>query len=200
MPNPFTSARAALAAGLALSGAILAIWLVASGFDKLGLASFLTRWVHILAGIVWVGMIWFVNFIQLAALEEADDAARAGLMRLVVPRVAATFKAAAHLTLASGLVLLMTTGYLLDRWVFSSAVYIPPLKAAMLWGGVIAAAVMWGLVQFAIWPALRILMGEVPADAAAKAVARGRVKTFARLNLILALPVTFVMVAAAHLY
>ena len=200
MAKLFSSAQTALAAGLVLCAIILAVWLLGSTVDPLGLTSFLVRWVHVFAGIIWVGMIWFVNFIQLAAVAEADDAGRAALMKLIVPRVALTFKRAAHVTVLSGLALLVATGYLFDRWVFLSAVYIPPLKGALLWLGVGAAFAMWVIAQMIIAPNLRILTGEVAADDAAKASARSRVRTFARLNLVLAIPVTFVMVAAAHLY
>ena len=57
--------------------ALLAIWAFCSPIDQLGLISFLTRWLHVLACIIWVGMIWFVNFIQLIAVQETDDAGRA---------------------------------------------------------------------------------------------------------------------------
>ena len=200
MAKLLSSAQSALLLGLILCALILALWLFGSTVDVLGLTSFLFRWLHVLAGIVWVGMIWFVNFIQLVAVGEADDAGRAALMKLVVPRVALTFRRASHLTLLSGLALLITTGYIFDRWVFLSAVYIPAWKSALLWSGVAAAIVMWAIVHMVIWPSLRILTGEATADDAAKAAARARVHTWARVNLVLAIPVTFVMVAAAHLY
>jgi uncharacterized membrane protein len=72
------------------------------------------------------------------------------------------------------------------------------MRSVLLWSGAIAGALMWGLVQFAIWPNLQIVLGS--ADGEAKAVARQRVRSFARLNLVLSIPVTFVMVAATHLY
>lgn len=200
MGKLLSSAQTALFLGFAISAAITGLWMLESNIDAIGLTSFLLRWLHVLSAIVWIGMIWFVNFIQLAAVAEADDAGRAALMKLIVPRVAATFRHASHATLASGFVLLMTTGYLFDRWVFLSAVYVPPLKSALLWSGVAAAVIMWLLVHMVIWPSLRILLGEVSADDAAKALARTRVRTYARINLVLAIPVTFVMVAAAHLY
>jgi uncharacterized membrane protein len=59
---------------------------------------------------------------------------------------------------------------------------------------------MWALVNMLIWPSLKVVLGETPADADAKATARARVATFARVNLILSVPVIFAMVAAAHLY
>jgi uncharacterized membrane protein len=198
MNRALSSAAAAFVTGLGICALILVISLFDPSIDWLGFLSFLLRWVHILGGILWIGMIWFVNFIQFAALDEADDAGRVLLHKLVVPRVAHTFRHAAHLTLVSGVMLLISTGYLLDRWVFSSAVYIAPMRSVLLWSGVIAGAAMWGFVQFIIWPNLQIVLGS--GDAAAKAVARQRVRNFARINLILSIPVTFVMVAATHLY
>lgn len=198
MNRILASASTSLFAGLAICALILIVSLFDSSLDWLGFISFLLRWVHILAGIIWLGMIWFVNFIQFAALDEADDAGRGLIHKLIVPRVAHAFRHAAHLTLVSGVLLLISTGYLFDRWVFSSAVYIAPMRSVLLWSGVIAGALMWGFVQFVIWPNLQIVLGS--AEAEAKAAARQRVRRFARLNLILSIPVTFVMVAATHLY
>jgi uncharacterized membrane protein len=58
---------------------------------------------------------------------------------------------------------------------------------------------MWALVHFAIWPNVKIALGETAADDSARNQARLLVKRYARLNLVLALPVTFAMIAAAHL-
>ena len=200
MAKLLSSAQSALLLGLLLCAVILACWLLGSTVDVLGLASFLARWLHVLAGLVWIGMIWFVNFIQLAAMAEADDAGRATLMKLIVPRVTMTFRRASHVSVVSGFALLLTTGYLFDRWVFLSAVYIPTWKAALLWTGVIAALAMWAIVHMILSPAIRTLVSENPAAPAEKAAARARVRIWARINLVLAIPVTFVMVAAAHLY
>lgn len=189
----------ALLAGLAVTAAILIVWITAVGVDRLGLVSFLLRWTHAFAGMVWVGLIWFVNFIQLRAVAETDDAGRAALMRHVVPRVATTFGHFSHLNLLTGIALLFTAGYLLDVSMFGTAVYIPPLRNLFLWGGTLGGLAMWAIVHFAISPALAVVL-DASADAAAKAAARDRVRIFARLNLILAVPVTFVMVAASHLY
>jgi uncharacterized membrane protein len=180
--------------------AIIAVWVALSGVDAIGFTSFLLRAVHIVAAMIWVGMIWFVNFIQLVAVGEADAAGRPAIMRLIVPRVAFAFRHASHLTVLSGVLLLLTTGYLLDRIVFSSAVYVPPLRNILLWGATIGALAMYAFVHVVIWPGLRIVLGQETADEATVAAARTRVAAYARWNLILALPVTVAMIAAAHLY
>jgi len=189
----------ALWIGVALAAAALGLWLISGPSDTLGLISFIARLVHVGGAILWLGMVWFVNFIQLAALREADDAGRAALMKLIVPRVARLFRIASHVVVASGIVLLLTTGYMLDRWVFPSAVYIPSARGAMLWGGVVAGLAMWALVHAVIWPSLRIVLDSGAAPGAV-ALARERILIGARLNLVLSVPVTLAMVAASHFY
>ena len=114
-------------------------------------------------------------------------------------RVAAGFRHASHLTLLSGALLLISTGYLLGEWFFSSSIYIPPQRTAMLTVGALGGIVMWAFVNFVIWPSLKIAIGQTAGDGDAKALARQTVKSYARLNLVLAVPVTFAMVSAAHL-
>ncbi|MEZ5818410.1 MAG: hypothetical protein R3D44_15125 [Hyphomicrobiaceae bacterium] len=189
----------ALAAGAVLAGLGLVYWMAQGSSDDLGLASFLARFVHIGAAMVWVGMIWFVNFIQLVALKEADAAGRNALLVHVVPKVTALFSMASHVVVASGGVLLLTTGYLFDRLVFPSSVYIPSARGLMLWLGAAGGLAMWGLVHGVIRPNLKTILDEGAAPASIGA-ARERVMLAARVNLVLAVPVTFAMVAAAHLY
>jgi len=188
----------ALLAGLGISFAILLLWLGLAGADRVSFVSFLVRWVHVATAMLWIGMIWFVNFIQLAAVRDADEAGRAALHKLVVPRVAMTMRHMSHAVLATGILLLITSGYMLDRLMFSSAVYIPPVRNVLLWAGALSGIAMWALLHWKIWPSLQVVLGDGNADA--KAAARGEVVTWARVNLVLAVPVTFVMVAAAHLY
>jgi uncharacterized membrane protein len=194
--NPWAS----LGAGLALAAALLLLWLATAGADTFGFLAFLLRGVHVLAAIVWVGLVVFVNFVQLVALQRADEQARAVIHGAIVPRVALWFRHASTVAVASGAVLLVTSGYLFSGLVYGSAVYVPAPRAGLLWAGVLGALVMWMFVHMYIWPAMQVVLGLRPGDAAAKAAARRRVLTFARLNLVLAVPVTLAMVAAAHLY
>jgi uncharacterized membrane protein len=185
--------------GLGLATIALAVWLLTEPVDPRGLLSVLLRFVHVLSAMAWVGLIFFVNFIQLSALQEADEPSRSAISKWIVPRVATIFVHASHLVVLSGVLLLISTGYLLGDWVFSSAVSLPPPRTLMLAVGALGGILMWAFVNFAIRPSLKVALSLTGGNGDAKARARGIVKRYARLNLILALPVTFIMVAATHL-
>lgn len=177
--------------------AILAVAVHMGGIDGVGFVSLLLRYVHVLAATSWVGLILFVNFIQLPAVQEAKD--RGPLNRHIVRPVTNTFRYASHLTMASGALMLVTSGYVLSHWAYGADVYVPRLRELLLAGGTAAAVVMWAIVHFAIWPSVRVILDAEAADEA-KNAARIRARNFARVNLILSLPAMFLMLAAAHAY
>lgn len=200
MPAILSSARNALLAGLVIAAVAVLAAIAMSGADWLGFTSFVLRAIHVVAAIIWVGMIWFVNFIQHPAVVDADDAGRGTLFRLVVPKVATTFRHTSHLVLLSGALLLLPTGYLFASWVYGAPIHMPLVKVLLLWGAAAGAVAMWVFVHMMIWPSLQIVLGEKPGNAEAKAAARAKVALYARANLLLAIPVTVLMVAAAHLF
>lgn len=194
------SARNSLIAGCVAAAVLLVLWLATAGADGPSLFAFLVRLVHVLSAMVWIGLIVFVNFVQLVVLQSATDEQRSFLHTAVVPRVAWWFRHASTVTVGSGVVLIVTAGYLLPTLMYGTGVYVPPARNLLLWAGVLGALVMWMLVHMYIWPNMQVVLGLRPGDAAAKVRARVRVVTCARLNLVIAVPVTFAMVAAAHLY
>lgn len=192
--------RTALGLGFAVAAAVLIIGLVTAGADAFGIFSFLLRFLHVLAAMVWVGLIFFVNFIQLVALKAGDEQTRGVLHTTIVPHVAWWFRHASTITVITGLGLLLTAGYALPTLIYGTGVYVPPARAALMWFGVLGALAMWMFVHMYIWPAMQVVLGLRPGDANVIAQARARVAMFARLNLVIVVPVTLVMVAAAHLY
>ena len=190
--------KASLLAGCALAVVLLVIRLVAA--DSVEVFSFLVRLLHVLAAMVWVGLIVFVNFVQLVALQGADDQVRGFFAKSVIPQVAAWYRHASTLAVATGAILLVTSGYLLPSLAYATEVGTPPARAVLLWAGVLGGLAMWMFVHMYIWPNVQVMIGLRVGDAEAKARARDKVVLFARLNLILAVPVTLAMVAAAHLY
>jgi uncharacterized membrane protein len=190
--------KASLIAGCILAVVLLVARLIAA--DSTEVVAFLVRLLHVLAAMVWVGLIVFVNFVQLVALQGADDQVRGFFARQVIPQVAAWYRHASTLAVATGAILLVTSGYLLPSLAYATEVETPPARAALLWAGVLGGLAMWMFVHMYIWPNVQVMIGLRVGDADAKARAREKVKLFARLNLILAVPVTLAMVAAAHLY
>lgn len=182
----------ALAAGTAAAAAILMAMILVGEASWAGLADLLPRILHVGAAAVWLGLIWFVNFIQLPALAVAADSDRSALLRLVVPRVARTFQLAAHLTLLSGAALIALAP--------SQPMSMLDGRGLAFWAGIIGGAAMWAIVQLGIAPRVAILSGAGSATPELKAAAAREVRSLARINLVIAVPVTGVMIAAVHLH
>lgn len=192
--------KKAAIAGLVLAAVMLAAWSLMAGVDGRSLLSFLFRLAHVLSAMVWVGLIVFINFVQLEATRLGDDTTKSVVHSAIAPQVAWWVRHASTFVVVTGAVLLLLAGYLLPSIVYGTDVYVPPSRAILLWLGVGAAFVMWMFVHMYIWPNMQVVIGLRPGDAAAKQAARAKVVYYSRLNLILALPVTLVMVAAGHLY
>jgi len=195
LSNPRTS----LGVGLGIAALLLVLFAVSAG-DALVFFSFLFRALHILSAAVWLGLIVFVNFVQLVALRATEESARDVLHRAIVPGVVWWLRHASTATVLTGAALLLSVGYVLPTLIYGSGVYVPPLRAGLLWTAVLGALVMWMFVHMYIWPSMQVVLGLRPGDADARARAGKRVMRFSRLNLVLAVPVMLAMVAAAHLY
>lgn len=176
--------------GFAALGVTLLLVVLLGWMQPGDVVMLLARTAHVLSAMIWVGLIWFVNVVQLAVLKQADDAGRAAVMTWIVPRVAGEFRTAANITVISGAILMLAMGYLTQR----------PLEGAALWlwAGALGGTAMLGFVHAKIGPALAILLDPVIKNAEAKAQARDTVRRYARINLLLSLPVTFAMLAASH--
>ena len=178
-----TSPVPALALGALVSAALFSGVVAENGVDvALGVAS---RFLHVAGGIVWGGMIVFVNVVQLSALAAASDAERPVIVRRIVPGSTRLFTIAADVTLATGLAM---------TWPVHHALPHRPMLVLGILGGV----AMWGIVRFVLRPAIARITGEVAATDAEKAAARARVALYARVNLALLLPVTLAMLVASH--
>jgi uncharacterized membrane protein len=200
MQGIIDSPRASLGAGVALAVLLLALSLLAGEIDRLSLLAFLIRLLHVLAAAIWIGLIVFVNFVQLVVLQQADATTRGVLDSSIVPAVARWFRHASTVTVLSGLLLLLFAGYLVPSLIYGTSVFVAPAKAIVLWTAVLGALIMWMFVHMYIWPNMQVALGLRAGDSTAKSRARARVLLFARLNLIIAIPVVLGMIAAAHLY
>ncbi len=155
----------------------------------------LGRWLHILAGVTWVGMLYYFNFVQVHALAKASaegPAASGAIVRHVVPRALAVFRWAAVATWVMGAFLLGDKFG--DAFLFRDHAYVPIGIGA--WLGTIMLFNVWAL----IWPNQKKVLGLVAATDAEKAKARRVAFLASRTNVMLSLPMLFFMVASGGLF
>ena len=154
-------------------------------FIQLGLG----RWLHIMAGVMWIGLLYYFNFVQVAALAEAGkDGTGAGITKHVAPRALLFFRWAAVVTWLAGAMLLGANFF--NAFLFLQKAYVPIGVGA--WLGTIMLFNVWVL----IWPNQQKILGLVSATDAEKARARRVAFLASRTNTALSLPMLFFMVAS----
>jgi uncharacterized membrane protein len=162
---------------------------------------FLLRWFHFLAGITWIGMLYYFNFVQVPFFAGAEPAVRTGMITGgLVSRALWWFRWGAMLTFITGAL------YLLHRIVQVGGIqsfFNTSYGWAIFIGGMLGT-LMWFNVWFIIWPAQQVVMasatrvkegGQAIPEAAARG-ARGGVTS--RTNTMLSIPMLFFMGAASH--
>lgn len=160
----------------------------------MGFELIVDRWLHVLAGIAWIGLLYYFNFVQGPALAKAKaDGTAAGITTHVAPRALLWFRWAAVVTWVTGAVYLMRAPQLsfVDAFMLKGASATIGMGA---WLGTIMIFNVWVL----IWPNQKKVLGLVKAEDAEKAKA-GRVAFLAsRTNTMLSIPMVFFMVAGPH--
>ena len=149
-----------------------------------------SRWIHLLAGIMWLGLLYYFNFVQAAALKAAQaDGSAAGIVKHVAPRALLYFRWSAVVTWVAGAALLGAN--------FGNAFMLRPSHAVIgigAWLGTIMLINVW----FLIWPNQKKILGLVAASEEAKNTARRRAFIVSRVNTALSIPMLFFMAAGAH--
>ena len=149
------------------------------------------RWLHILSGIMWIGLLYYFNFVQVPAMAEAaKDNTGAGISKHVAPRALFWFRWGAVATWLFGAMLLgsnfFKAFFLLDRAFYAIGVG--------AWLGTIMIFNVWVL----IWPNQKKILGMVQATDAEKAKARRVAFLASRTNTMLSIPMVFFMAASGH--
>jgi len=158
---------------------------------------FLLRWIHFLAGITWIGLLYYFNFVQTPFVAETQPAERGALVSKLVPRALWWFRWGAMITFISGWL------YLLHWWVGKVGFGTAGAWAILLGG--LLGSLMWANVWFVIWPNQKIVIQNAvdtaagrPANPAA-APAGARAGLASRTNTMLSVPMLFFMASASHL-
>jgi len=169
---------------------------VAVGFGRaLGIAG--SRWFHLLAGITWIGLLYYFNFVQTPAFAGFEAPARTEAVRKLVPRALWWFRMAAALTFVTGLLIL---GFQ-DQF---DGDYFKILPGMSIFAGMLMATVMFLNVWLVIWPAQQIVIANAERTAAgqeadpAAAPAARRAALASRTNTLFSIPVMFFMIGTSH--
>ena len=187
-------------AGLVLAVLSFVIYLIGQGYDADSFLRFLFRWLHVLSGVMWIGLLWYFNFVQIPNMPKIPDDQKPAISKVIAPEALWWFRWGAFATLVTGLVLAYLEGYLLDAltigWYFEFSV----AKHIAIGLGMWLATIMFINVWFIIWPNQKIALGIVDAPAEAKAAAAKTAMLFSRTNTMLSFPMFFGMVSAQNLY
>ena len=149
---------------------------------------FFFRWLHVLSGVMWIGLLWYFNFVQTPSMPKIPDEHKPAIGKVIAPAALFWFRWAAMATLITGALLAWMNGYLLQALSLQK-----PFSAIGIgaWLGI----VMWFNVWFIIWPNQKKALGIVQVAAEEKAAAAKKAGFASRFNTMLSVPMLYMMVA-----
>jgi uncharacterized membrane protein len=151
--------------------------------------SWFLRFAHVLAGILWIGLLYYFNFVQIPTMPKVPVELKPGVTKYIAPEALFWFRWAAIATMVLGLAIAGSPPqlYLVPALTFQAPYRLIGLG---MWLGIIMAANVWMF----IWPNQKIALGIVDADADAKAAAAKKAMLFSRTNFVLSFPMLYCMV------
>ena len=158
--------------------------------------TFLFRWLHVLSGVMWIGLLWYFNFVQIPSMPNIPDDQKPAISKVIAPKALFWFRWAALATLITGVVLAHLNGYLHNAMTLDTydAKYF--MIGIGMWLGIIMAFNVWVI----IWPNQKKALGIITVDAKEKASAARKAMLFSRTNTLLSIPMLYCMVGAQNLY
>ncbi|HQS95234.1 MAG: hypothetical protein B7X90_12920 [Novosphingobium sp. 17-62-19] len=154
-------------------------------------ANSVLRWMHVFFGILWIGLLYYLNFVQVPTMPKIPAEQKGAITGHIAPKVFFFFRYAALLTVLTGLGIAIVSGYAHQAMTFSGEGNVNLIGLGM-WLALIMAFNVW----FIIWPAQKKILGIVEATAEEKAAAAPRALYASRTNTLLSLPMLFAMVSA----
>lgn len=198
----FSNLRNVVIVGFALAAVLAAMAMGVWGEQIRPFLPFLFRWLHVVSGVMWIGLLWYFNFVQIPTMPKIPDELKPAVGKHIAPNALFWFRWAAMATLATGLVLALLNGYLLHAYTLGATSGVAGHTVIGI--GMWLATIMWFNVWFLIWPnqqrALNIAnrYPDISADDKKKAATTAMI--FSRTNTLLSVPMLFCMVAAQGLF
>ena len=160
--------------------------------------SWFAKFVQVITGIMWIGLLWYFNFVQIPNMERIPDEQKPAINKVIAPAALFYFRWGAVLAILSGFAIMALNGYLYDAMTLSIGSGIPKHTAIGIgmWLGLIMAFNVW----FIIWPNQKRALGIVECDPEYKARSARRAMLFLRVNTLFSIPMLLTLVAAQNLY
>jgi uncharacterized membrane protein len=160
--------------------------------------SWLFRFAHVVVAIMWIGLLWYFNFVQIPNMSKIPDEQKPAIGKVIAPAALFYFRWAAFLTVLTGLILGYLNGYLHEAMTLGTTSGGGKNTAIGIgmWLGLYMAFNVW----FIIWPNQKKALGIVECDPDIKAKSARTAMLFSRTNTLLSLPMLLSMVAAQNLY
>ena len=175
------------------------LFFVNDGFDFDTLFwSWLFRYFHVISGVMWIGLLWYFNFVQVPNMSKITDEQKPAITKVIAPSALFWFRWAAFATIVTGLIVAYLNGYLHEAMTLgigSGGGKYTAIGIGM-WLGVIMAFNVW----FIIWPNQKKVLGIVESTPEEKPIAAKKALIASRTNVLLSLPMLLTMVAAQNLY
>ncbi len=159
---------------------------------------FFFRWLHVLSGVMWIGLLWYFNFVQIPNMGKIPDEQKPAISKVIAPAALFWFRWSALATVITGLILAwLNPSYEIENVLMLGLSTQVANEAAIgfgMWLGLIMAANVW----FVIWPNQKKALGMVEVSAEDKAKAARTAMLFSRTNTMLSIPMLYAMVSAQN--
>ena len=156
------------------------------------------RYLHVLSGVMWIGLLWYFNFVQIPNMPKIPDEQKPAIGKVIAPAALFWFRWAALSTIITGLIVAYLNGYILQAMALG-LVGGDPKSITIgigMWLGIIMAYNVWMI----IWPNQKIALGIIEAEAEQKPKAARTAMLTSRVNTLLSIPMLLTMVTAQNLF
>lgn len=150
-------------------------------------ANWWLRFAHVLSGILWIGLLYYFNFVQIPTMPKVPAELKGGVSKYIAPEALFWFRWAALATVVTGLLVALINRYLVEALTFQDGYLVIGIG---MWLALIMAANVW----FVIWPNQKRALGLVAADDASKASSARLAMLASRTNFVLSFPMLYTMV------
>ncbi len=199
MSKILTSLNNTVIAGMVLVVVLFVIYYTGDpGYYGSDFGVFFFRWLHVLSGVMWIGLLWYFNFVQIPNMPNIPDDQKPAIGKVIAPAALFWFRWGAMATIVTGLILAYMNGYAREAMMLGLTDDVP--KHMMIGIGMWLGIIMWFNVWFVIWPNQKRALGMVECTAEEKAASARKAMLFSRTNTLLSFPMLFAMVSAQNLY